>query len=62
MRKFIAPLIVGLLALFVADYVAKNVTTADATESESDFYRYGGAALGAWIAMSFVVGKVTAAA
>lgn len=59
MKKLLTPLIIGVLALFAAEWISKNLAPADATAAEADAYRYGGAALGAWIATSFVVKQLT---
>jgi len=62
MNKLIAPLIVGVLALLAAAWVQKHLSPATATQAEKDFYGYGGAALGAWIAMTYIVKRIAPAA
>jgi len=55
MNDLIAPLVVGILALVVSKWILDNIMPKDVKDSEKTFYSYGGAALGAWVAMVHIV-------
>jgi len=61
MNKYLAPLIVGAMALFISGLVVEHLGPQSPSDMEMNLYTYGGAALGAWLAMTYVVRRVAPA-
>jgi hypothetical protein len=61
MKKYMAFLVVGILALLGSKLVMENFAPSSMTAMEATAYEYGGAILGAALAMTYLVRSVAAA-